>query len=324
MVQKYTNQNNISLPMAVWLCRDEYKHDPRTNVISVTSLLKSIRQIVLSSRIEPVEAQKEDIVNLLASRIGTAIHNSVEDAWTQNAHQALTDLGYPAKAVERVKVNPTETEPKDIPIHFEVRTEKAVGNWIVSGQFDIVFEGAVHDVKSTSVYTYINQTNDDKYIKQMSIYRWLNPEKITKDHGYIQFVFKDWQKHMAQGKGRYPSLPVLEYKLKLDGIANTESWVRQKLNQIDMYINTPESELPKCTPDELWQGAPKYKYYANPTSTRASKVFDDPTEAHNYQLGKGKGIVKTIYGEPTACKYCAAASKCSQFASFIRTGSLKL
>ncbi|WAI96146.1 PD-(D/E)XK nuclease superfamily protein [Vibrio phage vB_VhaP_PG11] len=321
---KYTNKNGVSLPMAVWLARDQYDHDPRTNVISATSLLKSIRQIVLSSRIEPSETKVEDVSDRLASRIGTAIHDSVEHSWTENYATALSDLGYPASAIDRVTINPTEVKKGDIPVYFELRSEKQVGKWIVSGQFDIVFDGAVHDVKSTSVYTYINKTNDDKYIQQMSIYRWLNPDKITKPEGAIQFIFKDWQKHMAIGSKTYPSLPVLEYKLRLKSIPEIEMWVQNKLNQIDLNWDKPEPELPLCTPDDLWQDPPKFKYYSKPDSKRASKNFDTMHEASQYQLSKGKGIVKEVYGEPKACRYCPAAGKCSQFAGFVKSGLLKL
>ena len=57
-----------------------------------------------------------------------------------------------------------------------------------------VAEGKVQDFKSTSVYTYLNQTNKDKYILQGSIYRWLNEDTITRDTMDIHFIFTDWNK----------------------------------------------------------------------------------------------------------------------------------
>lgn len=327
MARKYSNHHGISLPLAVWLARDEYEYDDRTNVISATSLLKSVRQIVLSSRIQPTEGNIEDISTRLASRIGTALHNSVEHAWTESYGAALSDLGYPQHAIDRVAINPTAPQAGDIPVYFEQRSEKQVGKWIVSGQFDIVFDGAVNDVKSTSVYTWINNTNDDKYKKQLSIYRWLNPEIITKPHGAIQFIFKDWNKNMAHGKDKkYPKLPVMEYKLQLDEPQVTEMWVNEKLNQIDKYLQAPESELPLCTPDDLWQSEPVYKYYANPSAKRATKVFNNLGEARRFLMvdKKGKGEVREIRGEPTACRFCPAAGICSQFKRFVQNGDLKV
>lgn len=326
MARKFSNNHAISLPLAVWLARDEYDHDDRPNVISATSLLKSVRQIVLSTRVVPTAGNLEDISNRLASRIGTALHNSVEHAWTENYGRALSDLGYPQHAIDRVVINPTSVQKNDIPVYFEQRSEKKIGKWIVSGQFDLVFDGAVNDVKSTSVYTWINKTNDEKYKKQLSIYRWLNPEIITKPHGAIQFIFKDWNKNMAMGKDkRYPKLPVMEYKLELDLPSTTEMWVTQKLNQIDEYLQVPEPELPLCTPEDLWQSEPQFKYYSSPSAKRATKVFDNMAEARRYLMvqKKGIGLVKEVYGEPTACKFCPCAGICSQYKGFVQQGLIK-
>ena len=38
MAFKYTNKNNVSMPLAVWLMHDDYDYDKRDNVISATSL----------------------------------------------------------------------------------------------------------------------------------------------------------------------------------------------------------------------------------------------------------------------------------------------
>ena len=45
---KYTNKDNISLPLAVWLMHDSYDYDKRENVISATSLLKPTRALTTS------------------------------------------------------------------------------------------------------------------------------------------------------------------------------------------------------------------------------------------------------------------------------------
>jgi hypothetical protein len=327
MAAKYSNEKGISLPMAVWLARDEYQHDDRSNVISVTSLLKSTRQIVLSSRVQPQSAnQLEDISNRLASRIGTSLHNSIELSWTENYEQALTDLGYPKRAIERVKINPEPEELDEdcIPIYFEQRSEKKVGNWIISGQFDIVFDGQVQDVKSTSVYTYINKTNDLKYSQQGSLYRWLNPSLITKDDMAIEFIFKDWNGNMAKSDPNYPKMPVLEYTVPLISIPQTEMFVVNKLNEIDKYMSADEADIPYCNDEQLWRRKPQYKYYSKPDAKRASKNFDNPAEANMHLASKGVGEIREVKSEPMACKYCNAFSICSQAKQFVNNGELKI
>lgn len=312
--------------MAVWLARDEYQHDSRTNVISVTSLLKSTRQIVLGTRAVPSESiLLEDISNRLASRIGTSLHNSIELSWTENYKQALLDLGYPKGAVKRVLINP---EPDDIdedsiPLYFEKRTEKQVGNWIISGQFDLIYDHQVQDIKSTSVFTYINRTNDLKYSQQGSLYRWLNPDLIKKDSMAVQFIFKDWNKNMVQNDQRYPKLPVLEHTVPLMTIAQTDVFVLNKLMEIDKYLQMPESELPYCTDEDLWRRETQYKYYSKPDAKRASKNFDNAGDANMHLAAKGVGEIREIKPKPTACLYCPAAANCSQYKEFVLNGEFK-
>ena len=327
MAAKYSNDKGISLPMAVWLSRDEYQHDDRSNVISVTSLLKSTRQIVLSSRVSNNTGQQlEDISNRLASRIGTSLHNSIELSWTENYVQALTDLGYPKRVIERVKINPEPDELDEdcIPIYFEKRSEKKVGKWIISGQFDIIFDGQVQDVKSTSVYTYINKTNDLKYSQQGSLYRWLNPDLILKDDMSVQFIFKDWNGNMARADPNYPKLPVLEYKVPLITIPQTEMFVVNKLNEVDKYMDAPESEIPYCNDEQLWRREAQFKYYSKPDAKRASKNFTNMGEAQMHLANKGVGEIREVKSEPIACKYCPAFSECSQAKAFVNNGELKI
>lgn len=324
---KYTNNFGISVPMAVWLARDEYDHDDRTNVISVTSLLKSTRQLVLSSRIDPSQSSNiPDISGRLASRIGTSLHNSIELSWTENYKQALEDLGYPKMVIDRVKVNPEpdEVDEDTIAMYLEKRTEKQVGKWIISGQFDIIFDGMVQDVKSTSTFAYMTGSNDEKYIQQGSLYRWLNPELITEDRMAIQFIFKDWNKNQSLSNPNYPKLPVVEYNLDLNPIMQTELFVQNKLRELDENIDKPESELPLCTDKDLWRRAPQYKYYSKQDAKRASKNFDNPAEANAHLASKGKGYIKEVKGEPTACLYCPAISICSQAQRFIQLGELRI
>ena len=312
--------------MSVWLARDEYQYDPRTNVISVTSLLKSTRQIVLGARTLPTESNMlEDVSNRLASRIGTSLHNSIELSWTENYAQALTDLGYPKRVIERVQINP---EPEDLtedslPLYFEKRSEKQVGKWIISGQFDIIYGGQVQDVKSTSVFTYINRTNDLKYSQQGSLYRWLNPELITEDDMAIQFIFKDWNKNMVNNDPRYPKLPVLEHKVPLMSVEQTNIFVINKISEVDKYMGALESEIPYCTDEELWRRETQYKYYSKPDAKRASKNFTSAADAQMHLANKGTGEIREVKSQPTACLYCAAASNCSQYKGFIQSGELK-
>jgi hypothetical protein len=320
----YTNNSNIPLSVAVWLAHDTYDHDERENLISATSLLKPIRQIVLSKRVDR-GVNVPDIASLIPSRTGTAVHDGLETAWVTSYKEGLSNLGIPQRVINKVKVNPKfeELTEDTIPVYLELRSEKEVDGFIISGKFDFVGEGRVEDLKNTSVYTYINKTNDDKYIMQGSIYRWLNPDIITRDEMAIQFIFKDWQATRTK-EPKYPNASTLEYRLPLKSVIATETFIRNKLTQIKKYENANEADIPECTNEDLWRKADTWKYYKNPLKmTRSTKNFDNQMAADMEASLKG-GIVVKKGGDVTACKYCDAFPVCKQKDRLIATGELIL
>ena len=322
---KYSNVSAVPLSIAVFLCSDNYDHDDTT--ISATALIKPIRQIVLAHRVDK-EASYTDLVQMVPSRMGSAIHDAIERAWTTNHALALKTLGYPQKVIDKILINPSPEELKEdtIPIYLEQRAYKQVGNYKVSGKFDFVGDGRVEDFKSTSTFTAVNNTNDSKYILQGSIYRWLNPTLITKDEMAIQFIFTDWSAARARAEPGYPQSRIQQRILPLKPIAEIDHFVKRKLNQIDQYMSAPEEEIPLCTDEDLWRSAPVFKYYKNPEKTvRSTKNFDTKQEAYIRMAEEGgKGIVIERPGQVTACKYCPAFGACSQKDTLISQGDLIL
>lgn len=321
--QHYSNNSGISLSLAVFLATDDYDHDSAT--ISATTLLKPLRQIILSARVAPTEAVI-DLSGLVPSRMGSAIHNGIEGAWLNNYTTAMLHLGYPQKVINRVLINPeaAELQEDSIPIYLEQRAKKQVGKHTISGKFDFVGDGRVEDFKSTSVFTAINHTNDDKYIMQGSIYRWLNPTLITKDEMAIQFIFTDWSAARARSEKNYPPNRTQQRIFLLKSIQETDHFVKRKLALIDQYWDAPEDEIPQCSDEDLWRSSPVWKYYKNAEKTaRSTKNFDTRQEAF-IRLAEegGKGIVLEKPGQVMACKYCSAFSACSQKDQLIAQGDL--
>ena len=325
----YTNNTGISLSMAVWLATDDYDHNPDPYTISVTSLMKATKQLVLSSRV-PAADDVDDISSLVASRIGTAIHNSIEDSWLHSRKASLLKLGFSEKVIDRIAINPEpeqlELDEDMIPVYMEQRSHKKVGKYTISGKFDFLAEGRIEDFKSTTVYTYINKSNDSKYVQQGSLYRWLNPTIVTEDVMAIQYIFTDWKAMMVKTNAQYPPTKVYEQKFQLNSLNHTEQYVHSKLQEIDRAMTQEESQMPDCTPEELWRKEPAYKYYKNPEKTsRSTKNFDSLAEA-NTRLADDKfvGIVKTIPGQVVACRFCSAFPICKQKDSYIASGELTL
>lgn len=317
---KYSNLSNIPLPLAVFLATDSY--DKQDNTISATTLLKPIRQIVLEQRLPDTMV---DVKDLVSSRMGSAIHTAIEQAWL-NPSQALKALGYSDKVIDRIKINPTNPDKNDINVFMERRSSKEALGFTITGKFDFVSEGKVQDFKSTSVYTYLNQTNTEKYQLQGSIYRWLNPDIITQDTMTIHFIFTDWNKVQSLKDKDYPNNRVLSQNIPLFDLNQTEAFVHSRLKQIKQHLNTPEPQLPLCTDKDLWRKADVFKYYKDPNKlTRSTRNFDSLSEASAYMAEQnGQGIIKQVKGQVTACRYCPAFALCTQKDAYIASGELTL
>jgi len=327
MAYKYTNKENISLALAVWLMHDDYDYDSRTNVISATSLLKPTRALVLKTQHSDLD-KEVDIMSLVPSRMGSAIHAIAEQAWTDrgNVAKALKALGI-SKLGDVTIINPDKpVKDNEIPIYVEQRHETAVGDYVISGKYDLVIDGTLSDYKSTSVWTYIYDSNALKYTQQGSIYKWLAPDRITDNKVSIQFIFTDWSAAQAKRDPKYPQTRVITRDYPLWSIEKTESYINSKLDDITRLLGKPQEELPECGPEDLWESQTKYKYYKNPSKmSRATKNYDDMSEASMRLAADGNiGVIETVRGEVKACRYCEVVGVCAQAKNLQAQGRLVL
>lgn len=320
---EYSNNSGLSLSMAIWLATDGYvapvdQFDGK-EVISATTLLKPTRQLILGHRL-PMKERVVDVSDQTAARYGHAIHDSIENAIVGNYRNAMASLGYPKAVIDRVRINPTPEDIKAdssiIPFYTEQRLYREIDGVVIAGKYDQNFNGIIEDNKSTSVYGYMNGTNSKSHSHQLSIYRWLNPDIVTEDFGRIQYIFTDWQSSMARSNPKYPNNRVIEVKVPLLSISDTERLIRNKLHEIRTNSVLPERQLVHCTEEELWRSEPKYKYYSKEESYKAgkksSKNFDNKIQAIQHKTAKGTGIVVTVPGKVKRCNYCEAFATCSQ------------
>jgi hypothetical protein len=333
-MRRYLNSGNVPLSVAVYLATDNYDYVP--NTLSATSFLKPTRQIILGRRV-PDDMSKVDIMTLVKSRTGTSVHDGIEKAWNNGRDRALQALGYPQRIIDKIVVNPDPDDVTEdqIPVYMEIRSFRELEGYTVSGKFDFLAEGRIEDFKNTGVFTWVNNTKDDDYILQGSIYRWLNPKIVTEDEMRINFIFSDWQAFRAKTDQNYPAHPIMTRTYPLLSEQEIEAFMRNKLREIEHYKDAEEAELPFCTDKELWRKEPEFKYYKNPKSTGRStknfKVSDFGSIAAAKQAAyarlakdKGVGTVVEVSGEVVACKYCPAFPICSQKDQLIADGSLKL
>lgn len=318
-----TNKHDLNLAMQVWLINDSYDYVSDPKYISATSLLKPVRQIVLEKRLEgEIDG---DISDMITSKYGTSIHSGIEEAWLNpNLPNNLKKLGINETTISRVKVNPTEPKEEDINIYLEKRSTRKLGEWTIGGKFDLVIDGKLYDNKSTSTWSYIFGSRTEDYIKQLSIYRWLNKDLITDDYFTINYIFTDWSQIKAIQQNDYPKCRIISKDYLLMDLAEIERYIKNKLNLVDKYLNAEEKDIPECSDEELWREPPKYKYYKDATKlTRATKVFDTQLEAEAYCLEKGSGIIIPVSGCVRRCAYCRCFNQCTQKDRYLQDGSLK-
>lgn len=329
MNKRYANHSSVPLSLAVFLATDSYDYNDDPNTISVTTLLKPTRQIVLARRLPPDDSPI-DLVAQVSNRMGAAIHDGIERAWKTNYHRAMLALGIPKHVIALVRINPTDAElvedPDIIPVYMEQRLQKKIGKWLVTGKFDFVGEGRVQDYKTASVWSYANQVNAWKQIMQGSLYRWLDPKKITQDQMDIIHLFMDWRRSQVGQDPNYPPRQFHTQTFDLMPFIETERWVRDKLADIDRCIDLPEHELAECDEEDLWRSKAQYKYYKNGVAgaKKSTKNFDTLTDANNFMYNEqgGKGEIKTVPGQVKACNFCAAYPICGQKDRLIASGHL--
>jgi len=313
-----SNYAEVSLPLAVWLAADGYDFHPgMTRSISATALLKPPRQILLKERLTEADIEPADVSDFIASRLGSTIHDGIEKAWTHNYASSMTKLGYPQSVIDKVAINPPVPRPGIFPIYLEQRTSRDFMGYKISGKFDMIIDGELHDFKSTSAYSVKSDDKHADYRLQGSIYRWLNRDKVTADHMYIHFIFTDWQKALARSSPTYPQSRLFSLRIELMPLAEIEQWIANKIKLLEDHAEEDETDLPFCADAELWRSAPKWKYFSDPAKAkvpgaRSSKNFDSAAEAAAHRASKGGGAVLEVPGQVKACGYCPVFSICTQ------------
>lgn len=325
---KYTNTTRIDLPLAVWLASPggyDLTYDP--NVISATSLLNPLKELVLTHRMysTDVKSSQIDLDDVVASRLGTAVHDAAEHAWKDPElfRESMQALGHKDDTIDRFKVNPTVINDNDIPVYIEQRNSKEVLGMTISGKFDFVVDGTLVDLKTTKTYTWEKGTNNEKYQMQGSIYRWLNPDLVTSPIMVIQYAFTDWLPQYTK-KPAYPNHRVMSKKFPLLPINHVQGFIEQKIQAYKNALDDDQGALPRCTPKELWQDVSEWAYHKNPQSDRATRLYPTQGDAYTHLQKDGNvGVVKERKAPVKYCKYCKARPICLQAEGYINEGLLK-
>ena len=277
-------RNELGLPQAFINALNLERHNAEGEY-SATTLLKSAREVMLTNRhFDEIEI---DVADCVWQIWGTAVHLIFERAGIE---------GF--------------TEEK-----FSV----PVSNSKVTGRVDLydLENETVYDWKTAS--TWKVQFNDfSDWDKQGLIYAWL-----MKQNGLnvkeIKFValLKDHSKSKARKDFEYPQKPVVVHTVKAtdEALAEIESFIKNKVQELEKAEKIADSELTPCTNEERWATEDKWAVMKNGRKT-ALKVCSSKKEAQEYIANNGGDTIEFRAGESKKCAdYCI----CKDFCPFYKS-----
>ena len=291
---QYVNKYNLPQYLVDWLTRDDYDHNSDPLTLSATTLMKPVRAYWLTRR--HGDNLTVDVSELIASRLGNAIHDSIEQVETPNVSKEQ---------------------------RLSRKLEMGGISYTISGKYDIMVydestkKWTIRDIKTTSVWAWIYGGKDEDYRKQLSIYRWLAVATGVELEpvACIDFIFTDWQSQKAKTEDNYPQQRIKAgYKIELLSLEETERYIRERLENFFTFKELPDTQLPLCTKEELWATEDTFAVM-KAGAQRATKVCETREEAEIYIRDKQikTAFVEFRQGKAKRCKYCSAAPFCDQF-----------
>lgn len=285
---KLTNKYNIPQTFVNVLHRPTYTKGKAN--LSVTQLINSPKIVALTQKFE--SELEQDVSDMVWSIFGTAVHGVLEHG--KDANHAVEER-----------------------IHAEL------DGWKVSGAVDLQItspEGiAIRDYKTTSAWAVMNEKIE--WEQQLNIYAWL-VEKVKKTpitDLAIVAIIRDWSRRDAGTREGYPEAPIKELPIKLWPFEEREAFVSRRIAEHSAceFAMETESELPRCTPDEMWE-KPTTWAVKKKGGVRAKSVLSTEEEAIAVleKLGKDYAI-EVRHGERTRCAtFCSVNAYCIQWKEY--------
>lgn len=184
--------------------------------------------------------------------------------------------------------------------------------WRISGSFDryvLEEDGRLQDYKLTSTYT-IKAGAKPEWEAQENIYALM-----LREHGYkvtkldVVAILRDWQKSKAKHDDGYPQVPAVVIPVEMWSAERTETYIKARL----IAHGKAQHVLSECSAEERWERPAIFALHKI-GNKRATKLFEDETEAIAALAGIGKGYeIQKRPAEQKRCEdYCPALPLCTQ------------
>lgn len=317
---KYNNPTRLHPFLCAMLAYNDYDFSEDPTAVSTTSLMKPTNMLALERK-HKLADKEVDLEALIPSVMGNAMHSLLEKALEETTDEVWAQLGIP--------------KPEKLEVRQEIRTVRAIDGYNITGKYDMLYmydgsEWHLADLKTMSVWALIIDPakKKEEFIKQLSIYRWLNQDEDISDDAEILFWYTDWSKADSVRKSNYPPSRIGNLPIRLWSIEDTETYIKKQLTA----LKAAEKSLEKgtatsvaCSDSELWKTETTYKYYKNPKKLeRATKNFDSYSDAHDRYMKDGSvGTIITVPGQAKRCNYCSVTAFCEQYKTMKVTGLVK-
>ena len=264
---------------------------------SVTELLKSEQQIVLSRRnAEEIEIDVQDTFSMWN---GTAIHALLEEAADKDRY--IT----------------------------EMRLEEDLNGVKVSGGFDLLDKETwtLYDYKTCKVSGYQKAINgsEDKWLRQLYAYADLIEKEFGKRpaEAVIVAMMTDHSKIKAGLSEDYPSHPIQMIRWKLDNPelqAEFKADREEKAHRLHELMETGDEPNP-CSYGDCWC-TEDYALFKD-GAKRATKCFDNEAEARTFMEGKeGLKLFHRVSDSVNCKNYCTCRDICPQWQAMKKRGAI--
>jgi len=285
-----TITNNKNLPESVVraIRNDEYSKGDAD--YSCTDLIAPTRITILKAR--HGDEIVEDAVDCIWRVLGKLGHKLLEQAGADNA---LLEERLFAEVLGR-----------------KISGASDVGQWVYE-------DGKITDYKFTTVWTAIFKDRYNDWIAQQNIYAW-----FFRRYGFeineleLCCIYRDWRKNESLQRNDYPPNAQI-IKLAVWPDIECENFIKRNLQSLIYAEQIDDSELPECTPDDMWQKPTRWALKREGRKT-AIRVFASLADAQKGQANEKKQVglfIEERLGSRPRCEdYCAVNRWCNQFQAY--------
>ena len=257
--------------------------------LSVTQLINSPKIVALTAKFQ--DELEQDVSDMVWSLFGSAVHQILEHG-KSNGHIV------------------------------EQRLHAEVDGWRISGAIDLQIvrpDGtiSIRDYKTCSAWSVMNEKIE--WEQQLNLYAWLvdTVKGVTPvtDLGIVAII-RDWSRRDAARNPDYPQAPIKEIPIRLWTMKEREDYIRHRVSlhsACEFAIET-DSDLPDCTPEEMWE-KPTVWAVRKTGGVRAKSVHETESEAQEALEKAGKDYeIEVRPGSRTRCEtFCPVNHRCQQW-----------